>query len=234
MNHVALLGDSILDNGVYVTPAPDVGEQLRARLGAAWTVSLVAVDGHVTADVRERQLGRVPQGASHIVVSAGGNDALGHSGILNESARSVAEAVSRLAAAQARFARDYQAMIDAVLALGLPTAVCTIYDANFAEPQRQLVVSALSLFNDVITRSAFARRMDVIDLRLICDDPADYANPIEPSARGGEKIARVIADWARAAPAGRSSIWTSRGPEGSAGSSNDTDAWTSASERPAK
>jgi hypothetical protein len=171
-------------------------------------VSLLAVDGHVTSDVRHRQIDRLPDAASHIVISAGGNDALGHSSILNESARSVAEAVGRLAEAQARFARDYEAMVDAVLALGLPAAVCTIYDANFPEPQRQLVVSALALFNDVITRAAFARGLDLIDLRLICDHPADYANPIEPSARGGEKITQAIADWVRADPAERSSIWT--------------------------
>jgi hypothetical protein len=208
MNHVALLGDSIFDNRVYVSPDPDVCDQLRARLGADWTVSLLAVDGHVTSDVRHRQIGRLPGAASHLVISAGGNDALGHSSILNESARSVAEAVGRLAEAQARFARDYEATVEAVLALGLPTAVCTIYDANFPEPQRQLVVSALALFNDVITRAAFARGLDVIDLRLICDHPADYANPIEPSARGGEKITQAIADWVRSDPAERSSIWT--------------------------
>lgn len=208
MNHVALLGDSIFDNRVYVAPAPDVREQLRSQLGTDWTVSLVAVDGHVTNDVRDRQIARVPDGASHIVISVGGNDALGRASILNESARSVAEAVGRLAEAQARFARSYGEMVDAVLTLDLPTAVCTIYDANYPEPQRRLVVSALSLFNDAITRVAFARGLDVIDLRLICNDPADYANPIEPSARGGEKIARAIADLVRSGRAERSSIWT--------------------------
>ncbi|MCC2978024.1 GDSL-type esterase/lipase family protein [Sphingomonas sp. PL-96] len=208
MNHVALLGDSIFDNRVYVAPAPDVGEQLRSQLGRDWTVSLVAVDGHVASDVRDRQIARVPDGTSHIVISVGGNDALGRASILNESARSVAEAVGRLAEAQARFAQSYGAMIDAVLTLGLPTAVCTIYDANYPEPHRRLVVSALSLFNDAIMRVAFARGLDVVDLRLICDDPADYANPIEPSARGGEKIAKAIADLVRSGRADRSSIWT--------------------------
>jgi lysophospholipase L1-like esterase len=208
MNHVALLGDSIFDNRVYVAPAPDVREQLRNQLGTNWRVSLVAVDGHVTNDVRDRQIARVPDETSHIVISVGGNDALGRASILAESARSVAEAVGRLAEAQARFARSYGEMVDAVLTLGLPTAVCTIYDANYPEPQRRLVVSALSLFNDAITRAAFARGLDVIDLRLICDDPADYANPIEPSARGGEKIARAIAGLVRSGRAERSSIWT--------------------------
>jgi hypothetical protein len=39
---------------------------------------------------------------------------------------------------------------------------------------------------------AFDSRLPVIDLRLVCTEPADYANPIEPSSRGGEKIARAI------------------------------------------
>jgi hypothetical protein len=208
MRHVALLGDSIFDNRVYVAPAPAVSDQLRTELGQDWAVSLMAVDGHVTSDVRDRQIGRLPEGTSHIVISVGGNDALGHAFLLSEGARSVAEAVSRLADAQARFARSYEEMVDAVLALGLPTAVCTIYDANYPEPQRRLVVSALSLFNDVITRIAFSRRLHLIDLRLICSEPADYANPIEPSAQGGEKIAKVIADLVRSGLAERSSIWT--------------------------
>ena len=208
MSHVALLGDSILDNGAYVASAPDVSAQLRAELGTGWTVSLVAVDGHVTSDVRTRQIARVPADTSRLVISVGGNDALGHASILSESARSVADAVGRLAEAQAHFARSYDEMLEAVLTLGIPTAVCTIYDANYPEPQRRLVVTALSLFNDVITRAAFARGLPLIDLRLICSEPADYANAIEPSARGGEKIARVIADLVRAGSAGRSSIWT--------------------------
>ena len=210
MNHVALLGDSIFDNHRYVTPAPDVSEQLRGRLGVDWTVSLLALDGHVTRDVRKRQISRIPKDASHLVISVGGNDALGRASLLNESAQSVAQVVARLAKAQAGFAQTYEDMVEAVLSLGTPTAVCTIYDANYPEPQRQLVVAALSLFNDVITRVAFKRRLHVIDLRLICNEPADYADPIEPSARGGDKVASAISDLVRF-PMGRrerSSIWT--------------------------
>jgi hypothetical protein len=51
----------------------------------------------------------------------------------------------------------------------------------------------LSLFNDAITRAAFSRGLPLIDLRLMFSDPGDYANPIEPSARGGDKLARAIA-----------------------------------------
>jgi hypothetical protein len=52
---------------------------------------------------------------------------------------------------------------------------------------------ALMMFNDAILRVAFELRLGVIDLRLICVEPSDYANPIEPSGAGGAKIARAIA-----------------------------------------
>jgi hypothetical protein len=44
-------------------------------------------------------------------------------------------------------------------------------------------------------------------LRLICDEDADFANPIEPSARGGAKIAQAISKFAGGATP-RSSVFT--------------------------
>ncbi len=195
MPHLVLLGDSILDNGAYVGRDPDVIAQTREAVGARAQATLLAVDGHVTMDVVARQLPRLPQDASHLVVSVGGNDALGSAHLLSARAGSVAEAIQRLADAQAVFRRDYQRLMLALAALRRPTAVCTIYDANYPEPQGRIVRAALSLFNDVITRAAFAQGFDLIDLRLICDQPADYANPIEPSAHGGAKIAAAISTW---------------------------------------
>jgi hypothetical protein len=168
--------------------------QLRERLPGGWRATLLAVDGSVVASV-PRQLDRLPAEASHLVVSVGGNDALGQAGVLQEGARSMAEAVGRLAAIRERFAAAYGTMLEAVLARGLPTSVCTIYDARFPEPQQhRLVVTALTIFNDGITRAAFAHGVPLIDLRLICDEDLDYANPIEPSAQGGAKIAAAIAE----------------------------------------
>ena len=193
MKHIVLLGDSIFDNAAYVSGGPDVVHQLRERLPAGWQATLRAVDGAVTSGVKS-QLQRLPKDASHLVISVGGNDALGQSGILEQRATSVAEALNGLAIIREQFGRSYRAMLEPVLALGLPTAVCTIYDANYPDALRQrLVVTALSVFNDCITREAFARGLPLIDLRLICDRKEDYANPIEPSVRGGEKIAAAIA-----------------------------------------
>ena len=192
MSHVVLLGDSIFDNASYVGGGPDVVKQLRDRLPSDWRATLRAVDGNVTRDV-ERQLSQLPRDTSHLVVSVGGNDALGYASILEAGARSVAEAVDRLATVRERFGQDYERMLDRVLERGLPTAVCTIYDTRIPQPRWRLVVTALSVFNDCITRAAFARDLPVIDLRLICDQDEDYANPIEPSVRGGRKIAAAIA-----------------------------------------
>lgn len=199
--HVVLLGDSIFDNAAYVGGAPDVVRQVRAALPDGWLATLLAVDGAVTGSVAA-QLSRIPSDATLLVVSAGGNDALGEAGILGEGAASVGEAVMRLAEAQSRFAKRYAAMVEAVVARGLPTALCTIYDASFPPPQGQVITAALSLFNDAITRAAFARRLPLIDLRLICCEAADYANPIEPSEQGGAKIASAIASFATGRAAG--------------------------------
>jgi hypothetical protein len=194
--HVVLLGDSIFDNAAYVGRGPDVAAQLRQEL-PHWQCSLLAVDGDVIGGVH-RQLGSLPGDATLLVVSAGGNDALGHAPLLQEKPSSVAEALALLAAVRTTFASDYLSMIDALTGTGLPSAVCTIYDTPPSGPDHKVIKAALCLFNDVITRAAFSRGTALIDLRLICSEDADYANPIEPSVQGGLKIARAIASLARA------------------------------------
>jgi hypothetical protein len=50
----------------------------------------------------------------------------------------------------------------------------------------------VALFNDVITREAAAWNVPVMDLRVLFNSSEDYANAIEPSTNGGEKIAHHI------------------------------------------
>ncbi len=213
MPHVILLGDSIFDNRAYVRPGePAVIDQLRAWLPAGWHATLRAVDGSVTADVPQQLAGLMDRAdradradssvdadpttrtPTHLVISTGGNDALGHLGVLDEPVTSVAQALARFAAIQDQFEQTYRRMLDAVLAYGLVTAVCTIYNGNFPDPRYQrLATIGAALFDDVVVRVAVAHGLPVLELRLICTDPADYANPIEPSARGGDRIAHAIA-----------------------------------------
>ena len=192
MTHIVLLGDSIFDNLAYTRGGPDVISQLRQILPSEWNATLLAVDGARTDDVR-RQLMRLPDDASHLVLSAGGNDALAHGNLLDSPAGSVAQVLGFLADAAAGFERRYRGLIGRLVGYGLPITVCTIYNGNFPDPQFQrIAATALCVFNDAILRVAFERRLSVIDLRLVCCEPTDYANPIEPSSRGGAKIARAI------------------------------------------
>lgn len=190
--HVVLLGDSIFDNKSYVSGGPDVVAQLGEELAPGWGCTLLAVDGDVTTGV-VRQIRSLPPGATHLVVSAGGNDALGYTHLLQQKAGSVAGALSVLGDAQDQFAADYTSMMRVVSAEGLALTVCTIYDTPPSDPNQRLVKTALALFNDHITRAAFSFGASLIDLRLICNEDGDYANPIEPSVRGGRKIAQAIA-----------------------------------------
>lgn len=192
MNHIVLLGDSVFDNAAYVAGGPDVVGQLRSILPSGWRATLNALDGAVIGDI-SGQLPKLPGDAAHLVISAGGNDALGEAHLLDQSVGSMAEALELLSRVRDRFRAAYAAMIDEVLQRRLPTAVCTIYEPRFPEPpRRRLAATALTALNDAITREAFARGIDCIDLRVLCNEDRDFANPIEPSVHGGAKIARAI------------------------------------------
>lgn len=193
MSHLVLLGDSIFDNARYVPGQAPVISQVRERLPEGWRATLKAVDGDVTTDV-QAQLRELPSDASHLVVSVGGNDALGQAGVLQQEARSVAEVMLKLSAIAERFEHSYGQMLNGVLSRGLPTAACTIYNPRFSDAHIQTItVAALTLFNDAIMRAVFQARVPLIDLRLICSEHSDYANDIEPSSQGGMKIASAIA-----------------------------------------
>ena len=105
----------------------------------------------------------------------------------------VLEAAELLASWQADFRRDYRRMLNVVLSRKRPVAVATIYDSvpGLAPGLR----TALAPFNDVILREAVERHLPVLDLRLACNEAADYAvsSPIEPSTQGERKIATAIA-----------------------------------------
>jgi hypothetical protein len=190
-NHIVLLGDSIFDNRAYTGSEPDVATHLRTILPAGHKVTLCAVDGDTTAGIAA-QLKRVPRGATHLFVSVGGNDALHNSDLLAMPVRSTTEALSLFAGRIARFEADYRAAITSVRKLGCDTTVCTIYNGNLGPDEAKVARIGLMTFNDVILRVAFEHSLRVIDLRLVCNEPADYANPIEPSGSGGLKIAQAI------------------------------------------
>lgn len=198
--HVALLGDSIFDNGAYTSGGLAVITQLQNTLPRDWQASLLALDGSMIEDLHA-QLARLPSDASHLVIAIGGNNVLSNLDVLELRVKSSSEALLKLGQRVAAFERAYRTAINGAITLGRETIVCTIYNGNLdaAEgidawvlPDPAVARVGLTAFNDVILRVAFENRLPVIDLRLVCSEPADYAIPIEPSSRGGNKIAGAI------------------------------------------
>jgi hypothetical protein len=192
MKHIVLLGDSVFDNKTYIDGGLDVIEQIRRQIPAGWKASLLAVDGSVVENVRKQALD-LPDDATHLLISAGGNNAILNAGILQQKVASSAEVLDKLADIAGEFEHRYREMLRGVLSLKKPTAVCTIYYPRIPEPFTQkIAVAALATFNDVIIRQAFLAGVPLIDLRLVCDEDSDFANEIEPSEKGGGKIASAI------------------------------------------
>ena len=192
MSHIVLLGDSIFDNAAYVPGGPAVIDHLRRILPSGWRATLLAIDGAVVSSVL-RQLERLPNDATHLVLSIGGNNALWSAGnLFSLRPESLREALDEVATVRGEFAAEYRGLLAELRKTGKPLSICTIYDAipNLDAAE----VAGLCAFNDVITRSAFGVGATLIDLRLVCNERSDYStiSPIEPSASGGGKIARAI------------------------------------------
>jgi hypothetical protein len=191
--HLVLLGDSILDNAAYVPGRrPAVIDQVGSRLPTRWVATLLARDGSVIDDVY-RQLDALPHNATLLVLSVGGNDALSHVGTLQKTVTTVGQGLRVLAEVCERFEGDYRRLLASIHDRGLPAGVCTVYNPSIHDlVARREVVAALGLYNDSIIRVAREFKFPVLELRAICTDAADFVSQIEPSLRGGAKIADAI------------------------------------------
>jgi len=208
MQHIVLIGDSILDNGAYVGPQGDVLSKLRSRVQQTDEVTLLARDGAVIEGAQQ-QLFNLPASATRLIISAGGNDALRATSVLMERASSVADALSKILAVRSRFAAAYGALLNHVQRTSVPAAICTIYDVLLPDlEQRKLANLALGVLNDVITREAAARRIPLIDLRVMFTRDEHFANAIEPSETGSELIAAAVVQALKHDWSGPSAIYT--------------------------
>ena len=209
MKHIILAGDSVFANRSYVKEGePDVRDQLADLLDDGDKVTLIAVDGDMNNDV-SKQLDNIPNDATHLFISIGGNDALMHINSFSESVSTIGEALDSLNERVQEFEKDYIKMLSNVTEYRLKTTLCTIYNPCFdhssldriismlptnpnVEKLQKRAMTALPIFNNVIFQEAFNFGLPVMDLRLIFSSDDDYANPIEPSAVGGMKMAKII------------------------------------------
>lgn len=190
---VVLLGDSILDNAPYTRPEPDTAAHLQRALGAGWSVRLLARDGATMSDLRW-QLAELTSRPDHAVLSIGGNDATAHLGLLERRAAGGGEVLDELLLIADEFGRRYEAAAAAVAERAARTILCTIYEAPLEPPilARRARVP-LAVLNDRIVRAGARLGLDVLELRTVCTEPADYVRQIEPSPRGAARIAQAIA-----------------------------------------
>jgi len=193
LGHVVLMGDSILDCKHYTKDDPDVAERVFQELGEDWKVTLAARDGAVTQSLGW-QLQDIPSDATRIILSIGGNDAMGNVGILTDKREmKIVDSLYELALMREMFKYSYEDAVEPILSLGIPVTLCTIYDCDWDEQDKDAILTALALFNDVIIRFADEHDLPVIDLRSLLTSAEDYELTIEPSAIGAAKIGTRIA-----------------------------------------
>ena len=144
MTHLVLLGDSIFDNASYIGNKPEVIVQLRQKLPDSWAATLKAIDGDKINDVHQ-QLKHLPEDSRHLILSVGGNHALSHLRIIEQNVTSSAQVFGNLADISENFEQQYQKLLNKILSLNLPIAICTIYYPNYSEQfERRLAMAALS------------------------------------------------------------------------------------------
>jgi hypothetical protein len=185
IRHLVLLGDALqnIDLG-----EGDRESALVPRPRNPWKLTVL----EPPQVLQQRHVRAIPADASHIGVCLEGGWAIETSGLLMGGTQSIHGALDALASAADEFENIFVRLIAAATETGLPTIVCTLVPARYAEPSQQRVAAtALAIFNDRILRRAFAARLSIVELRLVCDEESDYANETLLSRSGVRKVANV-------------------------------------------
>jgi hypothetical protein len=185
IRHLALLGDALQNIDFGEEQAEAV---LVPRPRNPWKLTVL----DAPQVLEQRRVQAIPPDATHIALCVDGGWAIEASGLLQGDAQSISGALDSLAKAADAFEEIYARLIAAALEAGLPTIVCTLVPARHLEASQQRVAAtALAIFNDRILRRAFAARLSIVELRLVCDEESDYASETLLSHAGGRKVANV-------------------------------------------
>ena len=182
-----------------------------------------AVDGHTMKDLLDNQLSNEGLNeATHIVMSIGGNDLLQNISFLQMTSKlsEVMDKDARIGKWGARelnpsrnkvfeetyfeiikpMQQKYESIVANLSNYRAKLLLCTVYEGDLVDSDEfsDVIYSSktmLSIFNDLVYRTAQKYNGDVLELRNIFISSEDYANPIEPSHIGGEKLAKSIVEW---------------------------------------
>ncbi|MEM0942551.1 MAG: hypothetical protein AAGI70_01265 [Pseudomonadota bacterium] len=115
----------------------------------------------------------------------------------DDTDRTFPEVLGLLVNIKEQFRMQYREVMSALE--NQPTLVSTIYNPKFdhpsTDPIKKPVAGLLTMHNDVIQEEAFAAGCSILELRRLFTQAEHFANPIEPSALGGAKIAEATAAW---------------------------------------
>mgnify|MGYP001164154641 CR=1 FL=1 len=188
-------------------------------------IKKIAIDGFTMSDLIENSLNTEDLGeATHIVVSIGGNDLLHNisflqttsdlSRIMGKGAMIGKWGAKELNPTRNKvfeetyfeiiqpFKQQYETIVANLSNHRANLLLCTVYEGDLVDSDEFSDVSnssktMVSIFNDIVYRVANKFNSDVLELRDIFISSDDYANPIEPSHIGGEKLAQSIAEWVK-------------------------------------
>jgi len=192
---LALIGDSILDNDIYVSEGKSIYDFLKLYLPQEFKLTKLAIDG-ATSDTVKAQLENIPESITHIVISIGGNDALKLIPLLDEKTEDLNSALSKITPSVEHFRKNFSFILKQLSNLNsdnnLNLYVLNIYNSiPKLEIEKKLIIS---IFNDVISEEATRLSIPIIDLRSLLIENSDFStlSPLEPSEIGGNKIAKKI------------------------------------------
>ena len=196
---LTLLGDSIIDNKFYVKNSEySVTEHIENI--SSFQVEMIAVDGDTTKEVLSNQIGKIQNSSTHIVLSVGGNDLLQNLDLLFLESESMISSLETSFDLIASIHEKYETIIENLLQHNAKILLCTVYEGDLESDLNLARVnkagqSLLKMFNDTIYFLSNKYNLNVLELRNIFTEKTDYANPIEPSHIGGEKLANQIVEW---------------------------------------
>lgn len=189
MNALHLMGDSILDNGIYTETGVSTMDMVAERLPDG-EVHRHALDGATITSTAKQQ--HPTDGLR--VISMGGNDLLPLVGGLAEDEDKPVNYIASLEPIANQFEKEYRQVLELS---DCPTLVMTIWRPHFGDPTVDAACNVLvGCFNGIIWRLAQEHGADVFDLHGQSNSDW-YANPIEPNLTGSAHIAKAICDWAQ-------------------------------------
>jgi hypothetical protein len=190
--HLFLIGDSMLNNQLYVPDGDSVYHKVRDQTRD--TVHLLAKDDAVISEMYS-QLHKIPphfdEKSTYLCVSAGGNDLLGMQSLIytNSFKKDSQEEMDDIF-------KEYTKFISAIK-MRLPDATLLLMNLYYppSMPHLKTVVAYWNgLLSNTFSNDSVTKNIRVIEVDKVFTEPTDFVSRIEPSSEGGEKLSKLILD----------------------------------------